>query len=48
MDNKAWIFIKDQKITNKIKLGDFVKLKFKKSLTKTFDSISDKTKSFVY
>ena len=48
LNDKAWIIIKDKKISNKIKLGDFVKLKFKKSLSKTFDSISDKTKSLVY
>ncbi len=48
LDDKAWIIINDKKIVNKIKLGDFVKLKFKKSFAKTFDSISDKTKSLVY
>ena len=48
LNDKAWIIIKDKNLVNKVKTGDFVKMKFKKSLTHTFDNISDKTKSFVY
>ncbi len=48
LNDKAWIIIKDKKVAQKIKLGDFVKLKFKKSLSKKFDNLADTAKSIVY
>ncbi|MBT4921651.1 MAG: hypothetical protein HON23_01395 [Rickettsiales bacterium] len=47
-DNKAWVIIKDKKLIDNIQIGDFVKVTFKKSLTRKFDNISDTTKGLIY
>lgn len=46
--DSAWVIIKNKKISDKIKLGDFARRTFKKSFTDKLGDISDKTNSMLY
>jgi hypothetical protein len=47
-NNRAWVVVKDGKLVEKIRSGDFVKMKYSKSLANQIDSIADKTKGLLY